>query len=64
MKILILTVSILLLSGCIPLVTGIKEYKSGSTTISFITGFDTQASLNGIDTVNNQRGIKPNENRQ
>lgn len=47
------------LSGCVPLVTGIKEYKSGDTTISFITGFDTSASLNGIDTVDNQRGIRP-----
>jgi hypothetical protein len=49
----------LALQGCVPLVTGIKEYKSGDTTISFITGFDTSASLNGIDTVDNQRGIRP-----
>lgn len=63
MKTILLIISIQLLTGCIPLVTGIKEYKSGDTTISFITGFDTQASLNGIDTVNNQRGIKPNDNR-
>lgn len=49
-------------TSCVPLITGIKEYKSGETTISFITGFDTSASLNGIDTVDNQRGIKPSNN--
>lgn len=32
---------------------------SGGTKIDFITGFDVGASLNGIDTVQNQRGIKP-----
>lgn len=46
-------------SGCVPLLTGIKEYKSGDTKISFISGFDVSAAANGIDTVDNNRGIKP-----
>ena len=48
-----------ILSGCVPLVTGIKEYKSGDTTISFITGFDVGASASGTDTLDNNIGIKP-----
>ncbi len=53
------SLAISMLSGCIPLVTGVKEYKSGDTTISFISGFDVSAAANGIDTVDNNRGIRP-----
>lgn len=48
--------------GCVPLVTGLKEIESGkeTTTYRFITGLDIGASANGVDTVDNNRGIKPN----
>lgn len=64
MLLLQVTAIVLLLtqSGCVPLITGIKEYKSGDTKISFISGFDVSAAANGIDTVDNQRGIKPSTN--
>ena len=52
-------VGVILLTGCVPLITGIKEYKSGDTKISFISGFDVSAAANGVDTVDNNRGIRP-----
>ncbi len=45
-------------TGCASLV-GIKSYKSGDTEIQFITGYDIGAQANGIDTVNDSRGIAP-----
>ena len=59
LQLLTLGLAVSLLSGCVPLITGIKEYKSGDTKISFISGFDVSAAANGIDTVDNNRGIKP-----
>lgn len=56
---IVLVVILLSQQGCVPLITGIKEYKSGDTKISFISGFDVSAAANGIDTVDNNRGIKP-----
>ena len=60
----------LYLSGCILLcaylvfgtIGCVKRYHSGpqGTTIDFATGFDVGAQLNGIDTVQDSRGIKPN----
>ncbi len=49
-----------LLSGCIPLVTGIKKHthSDGSVT-EFITGADFTIGANGLDSVNNNRGIEP-----
>lgn len=48
-------------SGCaIPALTGLKHVKTASgTEYSFITGADIGFSLNGIDRVHNERGIKP-----
>lgn len=43
--------------GCAPLL-GLKSYQSGDTRIEFITGADFSVGLNGIDTVNNNRGIQ------
>jgi hypothetical protein len=43
------------LSGCI------KKIVSGDTTIDFITGADFSVGFNGVDTVQNERGIKPGE---
>lgn len=49
------------LSGCIPFVTGIKTYESSEkgTRIDFITGLDVGAQANGIDRVEDLRGIAP-----
>lgn len=49
-------------TGCVPAVLGIKTYQSGDTRIDFVTGWDASASVNGIDTVNNKRGIAPSSN--
>ena len=56
----VLAVVIITQTGCVPAILGIKEYKSGDTTISFITGFDVGASASGTDTLDNNIGIKPN----
>lgn len=45
-------------SGCAQII-GIKRYKSGETVIDFNTGFDFGVSANQVDTVHNERGIKP-----
>lgn len=51
------------LSGCVPIITGIKEYRSSDgTVISFITGGDFHVGANGTDTVQNRRGIAPSNN--
>ena len=56
----ILVLALINTTGCIPLVTGVKEYRTASgTTISFITGADFKVGANGVDDVNDQRGIKP-----
>lgn len=47
-----------ILSSCASII-GIKEYQSGDTKISFVTGYDVGAAFNGVDTVDNNRGIKP-----
>ncbi len=58
---IILVLALINTTGCIPLVTGIKEYKtSGGTTVSFITGADFKVGANGVDSVDDNRGIKPN----
>ena len=49
-----------LLSGCAALI-GLKSYQSGDTKIDFITGYDFGLGANGVDTVANNRGIKPGE---
>lgn len=46
------------LSGCaVPAILGVKSYQSGDTKIEFITGVDFGFGMNGVDTVNNNRGI-------
>ena len=50
-----------LIMGCVPLITGVKSYKSGDTEIDFITGLDLGAEVNGIDRVEDKRGIAPRE---
>lgn len=49
------------LSGCLaPALLGVKDIRTaGGTQISFITGADIGVSMNGTDTVDNNRGIKP-----
>ena len=46
-------------SGCVPAVLGIKRIQSGDTTVEFITGADVTVGANGVDSVNNNRGIDP-----
>lgn len=50
--------------GCLQLMTGIKEIESTKekTTYRFMTGFNSEVSLSGTDTLNNSKGIKPNGN--
>jgi len=49
-----------LMAGCaVPLLLGVKSYKSGDTEVQFITGADFTIGANGVDTVDNARGIKP-----
>lgn len=48
------------LSGCVvPALLGVKSYQSGDTRIEFITGVDFGIGMNGIDTVQNSRGVAP-----
>ncbi len=54
-----LMLSALTFAGCVPAILGVKRYQSGTTTIDFITGADITVGANGIDTVENNRGIKP-----
>lgn len=50
-----------LLFVCLEVLTGCVKHieTSGGTKIDFVTGLDVGASLNGVDTVQNERGIKP-----
>lgn len=57
-KIILTGIVVSLLSGCaVPAILGVKSYQSGDTKIDFITGMDFGFGMNGIDTVNNNRGI-------
>ncbi len=47
------------LQGC-SAILGVKEYRSGDTVIKFVTGADISLGANGIDTVDNNRGINKN----
>lgn len=54
----------LLLNGCaVPLLLGVKEYPTENGPIRFITGADIMVGLNGVDAVENKRGISPKELR-
>jgi hypothetical protein len=56
----VLLMFLLFLQGCFPLLTGIKKHthSDGSVT-EFITGADFTIGANGLDTVDNNRGINP-----
>lgn len=47
------------LTGCASALLGVKSYQSGDTRIDFITGADFSFGANGIDSVDNNRGISP-----
>lgn len=56
----IVCLALLSLSSCaFPLLLGVKSYQSGDTRIDFITGADITMGANGVDTINNNRGIVP-----
>lgn len=62
MKTILVLCGLLVLQGCaVPLLTGVKTYKSGDTEITFITGADFHLGANGIDRVEDKRGIKPSD---
>lgn len=52
------------LTGCaVPMLTGLKEIetkKDGGTRYTFMTGADFHIGANGIDRVDDKRGIRPN----
>lgn len=52
------------MAGCaIPALTGLKEVeytKDGNSKYTFMTGADFHIGANGIDRVDDKRGIKPN----
>lgn len=50
----------IMLTGCaVPALLGVKTYQSGDTRVEFITGVDFGFGMNGVDNVNNNRGISP-----
>jgi hypothetical protein len=58
---ILLTLFTTFLTGCaVPLLLGVKEVRTaGGTEVKFITGGDFRIGANGIDTVEDNRGIKP-----
>lgn len=60
MKTIILCLLFFATTGCAgPLLLGLKSYQSGETRLDFITGADFTVGANGVDSVNNNRGIRP-----
>lgn len=60
MKLFLMLFLIISLEACaFPLLLGVKSYQSGDTKIDFITGGDFTMGANGVDTINNTRGIAP-----
>jgi len=60
MKTIIICFLFLSTTGCAgPLLLGLKSYQSGETRLDFITGADFTVGANGVDSVNNNRGIRP-----
>lgn len=49
-------------TGCIGQVLGIKRIKSGDTTIDFTTSVGVNADISQGDTLENKRGIRPDDN--
>jgi hypothetical protein len=48
------------ITGCaVPALLGVKSYQSGDTRVEFITGVDFGFGMNGVDKVDNNRGISP-----
>lgn len=57
----LLVISMIAMTGCAaPLLLGVKEITTaGGTQVKFITGGDFRIGANGVDTVEDNRGIKP-----
>lgn len=64
MKVILIGCVCLVLGGCVPAITGLKEITTRDeegrtlTTYSFITGADFRIGANGVDIVEDKRGIK------
>ena len=63
--VVLLLLCLLYLQGCVPMITGIKtiDTSGDGTRIDFITGLDVGAQANGIDRVEDLRGIAPRGER-
>lgn len=58
-KLIVLVAVSMSITGCMAMM-GIKEIQTaGGTRISGITGLDFSAGVNGVDTVQDKRGIAP-----
>jgi len=57
----IVTILLFCTTGCAPLL-GIKSYETNESRTEFITGYDFGLSAKGVDTVENNRGIRPEHN--
>lgn len=56
----VLLIGASMIQGCaVPALLGVKSYQSGDTKIEFITGVDFGFGMNGVDQVQNSRGIAP-----
>ena len=53
-----IVVALMSLTGC-GMLLGVKSYQSGDTRIEFVTGFNTEVSAAGTDTLDNNRAIRP-----
>lgn len=64
--IIALIIGVMNLTACAgPLLLGVKEYQGSDGSVTkFMTGADFGISLNGIDTVENVRGIRPEDERR
>lgn len=51
-------------TGCASMLLGLKSYETKESRTEFITGYDFGIGVNGVDTVKNERGIKPNDNEK
>ena len=51
------------LTGCSALV-GIKEWPTKNGPIRFVTGVDFSFGAHGLDTIDDNRGIKPTQNNE
>lgn len=62
LKIVVVAFLLVMATGCVGLITGVKSYETKESRTEFITGADLGISFNAVDNVKNQRGIEPSSN--